>query len=71
MNGKMKAAVFVADGDLRVMDVDMPKIKKATDVLIRVEACSICGSDVSVVSVPRRHPATNGTIIGHEIYGGQ
>lgn len=69
MNGKMKAAVFVGDGDLQVLEMDIPKIKNATDVLIRVEACCICGSDVSVVSVPRKHPATNGTIIGHEYMG--
>ena len=69
MEGKMKAAIFVNDGDLQVKQVDIPGIKNAKDVLIQVEGCSICGSDVSVVSVPRRHPATPGTIIGHEYMG--
>lgn len=65
----MKAAVFVKDGDLRVMEVEKPRIRNGNDVLIRVEGCAICGSDVSVVSVPRRHPATPNTIIGHEYMG--
>lgn len=65
----MKAAVIVNEGDLQVLDVPKPKIKNPDDVLIRVEFCAICGSDVSVVSVPRRHPATYGTIIGHEYMG--
>ena len=69
MRGKMKAAVFVNEGDLQVLSVDIPQIVESTDVLIKVEGCSICGSDVSVVSVPRKHPATYNTIIGHEYMG--
>ena len=69
MKGKMKAAVFVDDGNLQVLEVDIPQMKNAKDVLIKIEACSICGSDVSVVSIPRRHPATPNIIIGHEYMG--
>lgn len=65
----MKAAVFVQDGELRVREVEKPRIRNGHDVLIRVEGCAICGSDVSVVSLPRRHPATPNTIIGHEYMG--
>jgi threonine dehydrogenase-like Zn-dependent dehydrogenase len=65
----MKAAVFIGEGNLQVTNVPMPSIINSNDVLIKVEGCAICGSDVSVVSVPRRHPATPGTIIGHEYMG--
>ena len=65
----MKAAVFVNEGDLRVLELEKPRIKNPNEVLIRVEGCAICGSDVSVVAVPRRHPATYNTIIGHEYMG--
>lgn len=65
----MKAAVFAGEGNLRVLEVEKPRITRPDQVLIRVEYCAICGSDVSVVSVPRRHPATCGTIIGHEYMG--
>ena len=69
MKETMKAAVFVADGDLRILEVEKPEITHPNEVLIKVEGCAICGSDVSVVSVPRRHPATPRTVIGHEYMG--
>lgn len=65
----MKAAVFEGEGLLKIETVEKPRIINSNDVLLRVEYCAICGSDVSVVSVPRRHPATYHTIIGHEYVG--
>ncbi len=65
----MRAAVFKGEGRLVVEDVPEPAIDRADDVLIEVEACGVCGSDVHVLEVPPGHPATPGTILGHEFVG--
>ena len=65
----MKAAVFKGDG---VLDVEMrpvPEVKNPDDVLIRINACSICGSDLHVLAVPPGQYAKPGTILGHEFVG--
>ena len=36
----MKAAVFVADGDLRILEVEKPEITHPNEVLIKVEGCA-------------------------------
>lgn len=43
----MKAAVFYGKNDLRVEERDVPEIGK-NDVLVRVHACGICGTDVHI-----------------------
>lgn len=65
----MRAAVFLGEGRLEISDVPEPAIDASDDVLIEVEACGICGSDVHVLDVPPGHPATPGTILGHEFVG--
>ncbi len=65
----MRAAVFVGTGELRLEDRPEPRIELADDVLIAVEACGICGSDLQILNVPPGHPATPGTILGHEFVG--
>ncbi len=62
----MKAAVFYGARDFRVEDIPEPHISP-TDVLVRVRACGICGSDLhtfrqGVFSRP-------GFVMGHEIAG--
>jgi len=47
----------------------VPKIEKSDDVLLKVEAASICGTDVHILHVPPGHPATVGAILGHEYVG--
>ena len=69
MKEKMLAAVFEGEGRLALRDVPVPRIEKPDDVILKVEAASICGSDVSILSVPPKHPATAGTILGHEFVG--
>ena len=39
------------------------------EVLIEVEACGVCGSDVQIINVPPGHPSTPPVIIGHEFVG--
>ena len=62
----MKAAVFYGAKDFRIEDVEVPKIEE-TDILIRVKACGICGSDVHTFK--RGIFARPGFIMGHEFSG--
>ncbi len=65
----MIAAVFKGKGRLAIEDVPKPELKEPTDVILRVEAASICGTDVHILDVPPGHPATEGAILGHEFVG--
>ncbi len=69
MKEKMLAAVFEGKGQLKLREVPVPRVEKADDVLLKIEAASICGSDVSILSVPPKHPANVNTILGHEFVG--
>ncbi len=62
----MLAAVFEGEGRLAVKEMPQPRITREDDVLLRVGAVGICGSDLHVLEVPPGHPATPGTILGHE-----
>ena len=46
---KMRAAVLYGPNDIRVTEVDVP-IPKSEEVLIKVKACAICGSDPKVIA---------------------
>lgn len=65
----MKAAVFAGNGIVNIKDVPVPQITRPDDVLIKVNACGICGSDLHVLSVPPGQYAEPGTILGHEFTG--
>jgi threonine dehydrogenase-like Zn-dependent dehydrogenase len=65
----VKAAVFKGEGILSIEDRPRPELRNATDVLIRVAACGICGTDIHILHVPQNHPCTPGTILGHEFIG--
>jgi len=69
MSKKMRAAVFEGEGVLKIKDVDVPQIQKSDEILVQVEMCSICGTDVHIMSVPPGYEATPGTILGHELVG--
>jgi threonine dehydrogenase-like Zn-dependent dehydrogenase len=64
----MRGAVYEGDGRLVVREVADPS-PAAGEVLVEVEACGICGSDVQIISVPPGHPSTPPVIIGHELVG--
>lgn len=66
MKDKMLAAVFEDEGNLRVKEVPVPEIRKDDDVFIKVDAASICGSDLKILEVPCAHPAKKGVVMGHE-----
>ena len=65
----MLAAVFEGEGKLNLKEVPIPEIKKLDDVLLQVEAASICGTDIHILEVPPGHPANKGVILGHEYTG--
>jgi S-(hydroxymethyl)glutathione dehydrogenase / alcohol dehydrogenase len=44
----MKAAVFHKPGDIRVDEVDPPQIENPQDIILRVTATAICGSDLHI-----------------------
>jgi len=39
------------------------------DVIVRIEACGICGTDLNILATPPAHKATPGIVIGHEGVG--
>lgn len=65
----MKAAVFYGKHDLRIEEIEMPKVK-AGEVLVKVMACGICGTDVHIFEGDEGAAATpSGTVLGHEFSG--
>jgi len=61
----MRAAVWYSNNDVRVEEKPVPEIG-AGEILVRIEACGICGSDVMEWYRIDRAPL----ILGHEV-GGQ
>jgi L-iditol 2-dehydrogenase len=53
-------------GNLELRDVPIPQIKH-DEVLIRVRACGICGSDLKIED--DQHPYTPPVVVGHEFAG--
>ncbi len=65
----MKAAVFYEKNDLRIEEIEKPT-PKAGEVLIKVMACGICGTDVHIFHGDEGAAATpRGTVLGHEFAG--
>ncbi|WP_351225054.1 alcohol dehydrogenase catalytic domain-containing protein [Streptomyces sp. NPDC002133] len=64
----MKALVFQGPGRTAWQDVPDPGIKDAADAIVRVDAATICGTDLHIIKgdVPEVAP---GTILGHEAVG--
>ena len=61
--------VFMGEGRLEMQERPMPQIKNPDDVLLRVEACGLCGTDLNILAVPPAHKAEVGTVLGHEFIG--
>lgn len=66
---EMDAVVFKEIGKWAFEKRPIPQIKAANDVLVEMEACSICGTDVHVLSNPPGFAGTPGIILGHECVG--
>lgn len=64
----MKALVYHGPGMKKWEDVPGPQIQDPTDVIVRVDTTTICGTDLHILSgdVPA---VTEGRILGHEAVG--
>lgn len=65
----MKAAVFYKKHDLRIEELPVPQ-PGPREVLLRVKACGICGTDLHIFHGDEGAAATPpGTVLGHEFAG--
>jgi 2-desacetyl-2-hydroxyethyl bacteriochlorophyllide A dehydrogenase len=68
----MKAAVYHGPRDIRVEDIERPGIA-ADEILVRVRACGICGSDLHLYRLGMfealGRPVATGRVMGHELSG--
>jgi alcohol dehydrogenase len=64
----MKALVYHGPGSKRWEEVPKPTVKEDTDAIVRVDAVTICGTDLHILKgdVPEVEP---GRILGHEAVG--
>lgn len=64
MSNTCKAAVWVKKGQIEVMDIQKP-ICSDDGMIIKVEAASVCGTDLHLFQSDPQYP----TILGHEVCG--
>ena len=64
---KMKAFVFHGIGQLELTEIPIPHVKDPDDVLLKVKAVGICGSDVKILE--GKHHFKPNTVLGHEFCG--
>ena len=48
----MKAAVFVGEGKVEIEDRAAPEVRKTDDVVVKVAANGLCGSDLRAFETP-------------------
>lgn len=63
----MRAAVLHAPGDIRIEDIARPTITGPGQVLLHVQACGVCGSDIGRMMVKGAHRLP--LVCGHEFSG--
>ena len=63
----MRALVFKEIGKISLETIPVPKITETTQVLIKVAACGICGTDIKILQ--GKHAFKNNTVLGHEFNG--
>ena len=64
---KMQALVFHDVGKLELTEIPIPKVQDPDDVLLKVKAVGICGSDVKIIE--GKHHFKPHTVLGHEFCG--
>ena len=64
----MKAVILYGTRDIRVKEIEKPRID-SNDVLVRVKAAGICGSDVHVYKDASYLEMPQDAILGHEVSG--
>lgn len=65
----MKAVIFKDIGQFEVTERPVPQIEKDNDILIKILAASICGTDMHILADPPEYFAEKGVILGHECVG--
>jgi 2-desacetyl-2-hydroxyethyl bacteriochlorophyllide A dehydrogenase len=65
----VRAAVLADVGRLAVQERAEPSLGGEDEVLLDVEACGVCGTDLHILSTPPSHPANVGVVLGHEFVG--
>jgi threonine dehydrogenase-like Zn-dependent dehydrogenase len=65
----MTVPVFKGEGVLKYEERPVPRPQGPKDVLVKIEACGICGTDLNILAVPPAHQAPPGIILGHEAVG--
>ena len=69
----MKAAVLYIPSDVRIEEIEKPELKNDGEVIIRVKACGICGTDLHLYkyglfrNVGKAY--NSGFLMGHEFSG--
>jgi (R,R)-butanediol dehydrogenase / meso-butanediol dehydrogenase / diacetyl reductase len=64
---KMKAYVFKDVGKLVFEEKTIPQVKDPDDVLLKIKAVGICGSDIKIIE--GKHHFKPNTVLGHEFCG--
>jgi threonine dehydrogenase-like Zn-dependent dehydrogenase len=63
----MKALVFKEVGRIELCERPVPEVTQPDDVLIKVSAVGICGSDIKILE--GKHHYKENTVLGHEFCG--
>jgi threonine dehydrogenase-like Zn-dependent dehydrogenase len=69
MASMMRVPIFHGEGRLVFEDREAPRLGAPDDVLVAIDACGICGTDLNILAVPPAHQARPGIILGHEAVG--
>jgi threonine dehydrogenase-like Zn-dependent dehydrogenase len=65
----MRVPIFQGNGVLTYAERPVPQLQTPHDVLVKLDACGICGTDLNILAVPPAHKANTGIVIGHEGIG--
>src|SRR5476649_2358823 len=67
-NKTMKALVYHGPGQKAWEDVPMPTLQADTDAIVRIDATTICGTDLHILKGDVQ-AVTDGRILGNEAVG--
>jgi threonine dehydrogenase-like Zn-dependent dehydrogenase len=65
----MRAAVFEGNGKVAITERPDPTVSRPDEVLIRIAANGLCGSDLRAFATPPEMVYEKGVIVGHEFSG--